>query len=104
MAFDFFRARSGRRTAFRLTLARGARLRDRGRGVSGRSLGSRGNGVCQFAERYPKSGRLAEAGLFQAQAQFKQGKFAEAIALLDARRGKAGARPATRWPPQISPV
>lgn len=45
----------------------------------------------QFTERYPKSGRLAEAVLFQAQAQFKQTKYDEAIALLDAHRSQAGA-------------
>src|ERR1035437_4280890 len=36
----------------------------------------------QFVQRFPKSERLAEAVLFQAQAQFQQGKFTNAIALL----------------------
>ena len=45
----------------------------------------------QFVQHFPKSGRLAEAVLFQAQAQFKQGKFADAVALLNAHQSKAGA-------------
>jgi TolA-binding protein len=47
-------------------------------------------GFAQFVQRFPKSGRLAEAVLFQAQAQIKQGKFPEAIALLDARKENLG--------------
>jgi TolA-binding protein len=39
-------------------------------------------GFAQFRGRFPKSERLAEAVLFQAQAQFQQGKFTNAIALL----------------------
>lgn len=39
-------------------------------------------GFAQFRERFPKSERLAEAVLFQAQAEFQQGKFTNAIALL----------------------
>ena len=45
----------------------------------------------QFGQRFPKSGRLPEAALFQAQAQFKQGKFADAVALLNAHSSTAGA-------------
>jgi len=47
-------------------------------------------GFAQFIQKYPKSDRLAEAGLMQAEAQFKQGKLAEAIALLTARKPLAG--------------
>lgn len=36
----------------------------------------------QFVEKYPASSHVAEAVLLRAQAEFKQGKFAEAIALL----------------------
>jgi TolA-binding protein len=43
----------------------------------------------QFTQKYPKSDRMAEAVLLQAEAAFKQGKFPQAIALLQA--GKAGA-------------
>ena len=44
----------------------------------------------QFAARYPKSGRLAEAVLFQAQARFKLGKYDDTIALLNAHLAEAG--------------
>ena len=46
----------------------------------------------QFVEKYPKSGRIGEAVLLQAQADLKLGKFADAIALLtDAdNQAKAG--------------
>jgi outer membrane protein assembly factor BamD (BamD/ComL family) len=37
-----------------------------------------------FSQRFPKSDRVAEAGLMKAQAEFKQGKFATAIATLSA--------------------
>jgi len=39
-------------------------------------------GFAQFRERFPKSERLAEAVLFQAQAEFQQEKFTNAIVLL----------------------
>ena len=45
----------------------------------------------QFTGRYPKSDRLAEAVLFQAQARFKLGKFDDTIALLNAHQSQAGA-------------
>ncbi len=45
----------------------------------------------QFTGHYPKSARLAEAVLLQAQAQFKLGKYDDAIALLTAHQGQAGA-------------
>jgi TolA-binding protein len=44
----------------------------------------------QFVQKYPKSDRLAEAGLLQAEAEFKQGKLPPAIALLKARKAEAG--------------
>jgi TolA-binding protein len=44
----------------------------------------------QFTQKYPKSDRVAEAVLMQAEAEFKQGKFPQAIALLQARKAKAG--------------
>ena len=44
----------------------------------------------QFLDRFPKSGHRADVVLFQAQARFKQGKFADVIALLNAQRDKAG--------------
>ena len=45
--------------------------------------------LAQFRQRFPKSERLTEAVLLQAQADYQQGKFAEVIALL-ADAGKAG--------------
>ncbi|MCU0784801.1 MAG: tetratricopeptide repeat protein [Verrucomicrobia bacterium] len=47
-------------------------------------------GCAQFVEKHPKSARVPEVVLLQAQAQFKQGKFAPAIALLTAQQGGAG--------------
>ena len=44
----------------------------------------------QFIQKYPKSDRLAEAVLLQAEAEFKQGKLPETIALLTARKAGAG--------------
>jgi TolA-binding protein len=44
----------------------------------------------QFVQKYPKSGRMAEAVLLQAEAEFKQGKLPETIALLTARQAGAG--------------
>jgi TolA-binding protein len=44
----------------------------------------------QFVQKYPKSDRLAEAVLMQAEAEFKQGKLPQAIALLKARKAEAG--------------
>jgi TolA-binding protein len=44
----------------------------------------------QFAEKYPKSGRVAEAVLMQAEADFKQGKFLQAAELLAVRKSQAG--------------
>jgi TolA-binding protein len=44
----------------------------------------------QFTQKYPKSDRVAEAVLLQAEAEFKQGKFPQAIALLKTRKAEAG--------------
>jgi outer membrane protein assembly factor BamD (BamD/ComL family) len=44
----------------------------------------------QFVQKYPKSGRMAEAVLMQAEAEFKQGKLPQAIARLTARQAEAG--------------
>jgi TolA-binding protein len=44
----------------------------------------------KFVQKYPDSGRVAEAVLLQAEAEFKQGKLPETIALLTARRAGAG--------------
>ncbi len=44
----------------------------------------------QFIQKYPKSTNAPEAVLLQAQAEFKQGKLAQAIALLNARKTGAG--------------
>jgi TolA-binding protein len=44
----------------------------------------------QFTQKYPKSDRVAEAVLQQAEAEFKQGKFPQAIVLLEARKAEAG--------------
>ena len=44
----------------------------------------------QFVQKYPDSGRLAEAVLLQAEAEFKQGKLPQAIALLTAHKAEAG--------------
>ncbi|MGD0209190.1 MAG: tetratricopeptide repeat protein [Verrucomicrobiota bacterium] len=44
----------------------------------------------QFVQKYPKSDRMAEAVLMQAEAEFKQGKLPQAIALLTARKAGAG--------------
>ncbi len=44
----------------------------------------------RFIEKYPKSGRVAEAALMQAQADFNQGKWIEAVNLLQARESLAG--------------
>jgi TolA-binding protein len=44
----------------------------------------------KFVQKYPDSGRVAEAGLLQAEAEFKQGKLPQAIALLTARKAGAG--------------
>src|ERR1700690_2736808 len=44
----------------------------------------------EFAEKYPKSGRAAEAVLMQAEADIKQGKFLPAIQLLTAQAAQAG--------------
>ena len=44
----------------------------------------------QFVQKYPKSDRLAEAVLLQAEAEFKQGKYPEIIVLLTARKAGAG--------------
>jgi TolA-binding protein len=44
----------------------------------------------QFIQRYPKSPHLPEAVLMQAQAEYKQKKFAVAIALLQAQEPSAG--------------
>lgn len=47
-------------------------------------------GFAQFIESYPKSERLHEAILLQAQSQFQQSKFLAAVALLTAREAEAG--------------
>ena len=44
----------------------------------------------QFAGKYPESGRVAEALLMQSEADLKQGKFLQAVALLTAREPQAG--------------
>src|SRR5580765_784090 len=44
----------------------------------------------KYAEAYPQSERAAEAVLLQARARFEQKKFADAISLLQERRGRAG--------------
>ena len=44
----------------------------------------------QFIQKYPESDRLAEAVLLQAEAEFKQGKLPQAIALLTAHKAEAG--------------
>jgi TolA-binding protein len=44
----------------------------------------------EFADKYPKSGRVAEAVLMQAEADIKQGKFLPAIELLAAQEAQAG--------------
>jgi TolA-binding protein len=44
----------------------------------------------KFVQKYPDSGRVAEAVLMQAEAEFKQGKLPQAIALLTARKAEAG--------------
>ncbi|MEY4918078.1 MAG: hypothetical protein RL616_1991 [Verrucomicrobiota bacterium] len=44
----------------------------------------------QFTRSYPKSTNAPAAVLLQAQAQFKQGKFASVITLLDSRKATAG--------------
>ncbi len=44
----------------------------------------------EFAEKYPKSGRVAEAVLMQAEADIKQGKFLPAAGLLTAQVAQAG--------------
>jgi len=44
----------------------------------------------QFAGKYPESGRVAEALLMQSEADLKQGKFLQAVALLIAREPQAG--------------
>ena len=44
----------------------------------------------QFAQKYPASPRLPAAGLFQAQAEFKLGKYAQCELLLTTRRAAAG--------------
>jgi TolA-binding protein len=44
----------------------------------------------QFAEKYPESSRFAEALLLQAEADLKQGKISQAVALLTARESQAG--------------
>ena len=45
----------------------------------------------QFVEKHPNSGRVPEATLLKALADFNQGKLSETLALLQAREGSAGA-------------
>src|SRR5690242_19717912 len=45
----------------------------------------------EFADKYPKSPRWAEAILFQAEAQYRLNRFSDAIQLLTANRSRAGA-------------
>ena len=47
-------------------------------------------GFAQFVEQYPLSSHVAEAVLLRAQAEFKQGKLADAIARLKAGQATAG--------------
>jgi len=47
-------------------------------------------GFAQFVEKYPKSERLNEAILRQAQSQFQQSRFPSAVALLTEREADAG--------------
>jgi TolA-binding protein len=47
-------------------------------------------GFARFVERFPKSERVPQAVLSEAQAQFKQGKYAAASALLTARAASSG--------------
>ena len=44
----------------------------------------------QFVQKYPRSDRLAEVVLMQAEAEFKQGKLPQAIALLTTNKAEAG--------------
>ena len=44
----------------------------------------------QFTQKYPKSDRVAEAVLLQAEAEFQQEKYSQAIALLQAHKAEAG--------------
>jgi TolA-binding protein len=44
----------------------------------------------KFIQKYPKSDRLAEAVLLQAEAEYQQGKLTNSIALLTARKAEAG--------------
>jgi tetratricopeptide (TPR) repeat protein len=44
----------------------------------------------QFAQKFPASSKLPEAGLFEARAEFQQGKFAQCETLLRARLTAAG--------------
>ncbi|MDE3066127.1 MAG: tetratricopeptide repeat protein [Verrucomicrobiota bacterium] len=46
--------------------------------------------LAQFLQKYPKSGYAAEAMLMEAEAEFKQGKFAAAGALLSSHESQAG--------------
>src|SRR5258706_14203870 len=48
--------------------------------------------LAQFVEKYPASTHVPEAVLLRAQAEFKQGKLAEAIARLKAGQATAGAQ------------
>src|SRR5882757_1237792 len=48
--------------------------------------------LAQFVEKYPESTHVAEAVLLRAQAEFKQGKLADAIARLKAGQVTAGAQ------------
>lgn len=47
-------------------------------------------GFAQFVQRYPRSTNAPMAVLLQAQAQFNQGKLAEVVNLLNARKAQAG--------------
>lgn len=56
------------------------------------SLWSRADAeFAQFVEKYPKSMQVPEAVLMQAQAEFKEKKYPQAIALLQAHQSSAGA-------------
>ena len=59
----------------------------------------------QFAQKYPASPRLPAAGLFQAQAEFKLGKYAQCELLLTTRRAAAGheLRPSSSEPRRRAP-
>ena len=89
MAFDFFRARPGRRAAWRRP-ARSARLRRRRRRFRIRTGAARKRSSPSSPSVFPSRTSVPAAILAEAQAQFKQGKYAAAAALLSPRAAGAG--------------